>query len=61
MSGNIVAGRHGRPPQPLEEVPQEYAAFKVEQRGIELIPDAERKMRPSGAGARSSSTPWCAR
>ena len=48
MSGDIVAGRHGRPPQPLEEVPQEYAAFKVEQRGIELIPDAERKMRPSG-------------
>jgi purine-cytosine permease-like protein len=30
-----------------EEV-QEYAAFKVEQRGIDLIPDAERKMRPSG-------------
>ena len=32
----------------LEEVPQEYAAFKIEQRGIDLIPDAERKMRPSG-------------
>jgi purine-cytosine permease-like protein len=29
-------------------VPQEYAAFKIEQRGIDLIPDAERKMRPSG-------------
>jgi len=27
---------------------QEYAAFKIEQRGIDLIPDAERKMRPSG-------------
>ncbi len=27
---------------------QEYAAFKVEQRGIDLIPDAERKMTPSG-------------
>jgi cytosine/uracil/thiamine/allantoin permease len=48
MSGDIVAGRHSRPQQPLEEVPQEYAAFKIEQRGIELIPDAERKMRPSG-------------
>ena len=48
MSGDLVAGRHGRPRQPLEETPQEYAAFKIEQRGIELIPDAERKMRPSG-------------
>ena len=26
----------------------EYAAFKVERHGIDLIPDAERKMRPSG-------------
>jgi NCS1 family nucleobase:cation symporter-1 len=48
MSGDIVAGRHGRPRSLLEEVPQEYAAFKIEQRGIDLIPDAERKMRPSG-------------
>ena len=48
MSGDIVAGRHGKPRQLLEEVPQEYAAFKIEQRGIDLIPDAERKMRPSG-------------
>jgi nucleobase:cation symporter-1, NCS1 family len=47
MSGDIVAGRHGRS-RTLEEVPQEYAAFKIEQRGIDLIPDAERKMRPSG-------------
>ena len=39
------AGRHA---QPLEEVPQEYAAFKIEQRGIDLIPDSERQMRPSG-------------
>jgi NCS1 family nucleobase:cation symporter-1 len=46
--GDTVAGRHGRPQQPLEEVPQEYAAFKIEQRGIDLIPDAERKMKPSG-------------
>src|SRR5271155_5332326 len=45
---DTVAGRHGKPHQPLEEVPQEYAAFKIEQRGIDLIPDAERKMRPSG-------------
>ena len=48
MSGDVVAGRHGRPRQPLEEIPQEYAAFKIEQRGIDLIPDAERKMTPSG-------------
>lgn len=31
MSGDIVAGRHGKA-QTLEEVPQEYAAFKIEQR-----------------------------
>ncbi len=43
----MVAGRHGRT-RTLEEVPQEYAAFKIEQRGIDLIPDAEREMRPSG-------------
>jgi NCS1 family nucleobase:cation symporter-1 len=48
MSGDTVAGRHGKPQQPLEEMPQEYAAFKIEQRGIDLIPDAERKMTPSG-------------
>lgn len=48
MSGDLVAGRHGRPRQPLEEIPQEYAAFKIEQRGIDLIPDAERKMTPGG-------------
>jgi nucleobase:cation symporter-1, NCS1 family len=48
MSGDLAAGRHGRPRQQLEEMPQEYAAFKIEQRGIDLIPDAERKMRPSG-------------
>ncbi len=46
--GDTVAGRHGRPQQALEEGPQEYAAFKIEQRGIDLIPDAERKMKPSG-------------
>jgi NCS1 nucleoside transporter family len=27
---------------------QEYAAFKVEQRGIDLIPESERKMKPAG-------------
>ena len=47
MSGNIVAGGPGRG-QPRAEVSQEYAAFKIEQRGIDLIPDSERKMRPSG-------------
>jgi nucleobase:cation symporter-1, NCS1 family len=45
---DTVSGKHGRPQQPLEEAPQEYAAFKIEQRGIDLIPDAERKMKPSG-------------
>jgi nucleobase:cation symporter-1, NCS1 family len=45
MSGG--SGRHSRT-QTLEEVPQEYAAFKIEQRGIDLIPDSERKMRPAG-------------
>jgi NCS1 family nucleobase:cation symporter-1 len=29
---------------------QEYAAFKIEQHGIDLIPDSERKQRPSGLG-----------
>ena len=47
MSGDAFAGRHGNG-HVLEEVPQEYAAFKIEQRGIDLIPDAERKMRPAG-------------
>ena len=47
MSSDIVAGRHSRS-RTLEEEPQEYAAFKIEKRGIDLIPDAERKMRPSG-------------
>jgi nucleobase:cation symporter-1, NCS1 family len=28
--------------------PQDYAAFKVEQHGIDLIPVAERKMKPAG-------------
>jgi nucleobase:cation symporter-1, NCS1 family len=44
MSG---PGRHGST-QTVEEVPQEYAAFKIEQRGIDLIPQSERKMKPSG-------------
>jgi nucleobase:cation symporter-1, NCS1 family len=47
MSGDTFPGRQGRA-QLVEEAPQEYAAFKIEQRGIDLIPDAERKMRPSG-------------
>src|SRR5579862_9380712 len=42
-----VSGRHSKT-QTLEEVPQEYAAFKIEQRVIDLIPDSERKMKPSG-------------
>ena len=39
---DTVAGRHGM--QPVEDVPQEYAAFKIEQRGIDLIPHDERTM-----------------
>ena len=45
MSGDITVGpgaAGGAGPQ------QEYAAFKIEQRGIDLIPDAERKMKPAG-------------
>jgi nucleobase:cation symporter-1, NCS1 family len=45
MSGDASAGSAGAN---LGEVPQEYAAFKIEQRGIDLIPDAERKMKPNG-------------
>src|SRR5271168_4527515 len=45
MSGDGTTGSSGAS---LAEVPQEYAAFKIEQRGIDLIPDAERKMKPSG-------------
>jgi nucleobase:cation symporter-1, NCS1 family len=45
MSGDAGAGSAGAN---LGEVPQEYAAFKIEQRGIDLIPDAERKMKPNG-------------
>ncbi len=50
MTGETVAGRPGggRPQRPVADIPQEYAAFKVEQRGIDLIPDSERKMKPSG-------------
>ncbi len=47
MSGDISVGASG---ERKTEQSQEYAAFKVEQRGIDLIPDtpAERKMKPSG-------------
>src|ERR1700749_4899692 len=34
--------------QPVAALGEEYAAFKVEQRGIDLIPDAEKKMKPAG-------------
>jgi nucleobase:cation symporter-1, NCS1 family len=47
MSGETFAGKHGKE-QLVEEEPQEYAAFKIEQRGIDLIPAAERSMRPAG-------------
>ena len=45
MSGDIVAGSYG---EGTAGGPREYAAFKIEQRGIDLIPDSERKMRPAG-------------
>src|SRR5437660_847584 len=49
MTGETVAGRPGGGgPHPSLAEPQQYAAFKVEQRGIDLIPDSERKMKPSG-------------
>src|SRR5487761_1302798 len=48
MTGDATAGSFGSSASQVEEVPQEYAAFKIEQRGIDLIPDAERKMKPSG-------------
>ncbi len=41
------SGRHSST-RTIEETPQEYAAFKIEQRGIDLIPQSERKMRPAG-------------
>jgi nucleobase:cation symporter-1, NCS1 family len=41
------AGTGGTLTEPLAQA-QEYAAFKVEQRGIDLIPDSERKMKPAG-------------
>ncbi len=41
------ASAHDAAPPAATDV-GEYAAFKVEQRGIDLIPDAERAMRPSG-------------
>src|SRR6202042_3249909 len=34
--------------RPVTDTGDEYAAFKVEQRGIDLIPPAEQKMKPTG-------------
>ena len=34
--------------RPVTDTGEEYAAFKIEQRGIDLIPDAEKKMKPPG-------------
>src|SRR5579875_4104347 len=39
---------HAGPAQALETVPDEYAPLRVEQRGIELIPESERPMKPAG-------------
>jgi nucleobase:cation symporter-1, NCS1 family len=46
MSGEATA-TPATPAAPTDTT-QEYAAFKLEQRGIDLVPDAERKMKPSG-------------
>src|SRR5215470_11891267 len=45
MSGDITVGAGG---QGQTAQMQEYAAFKVEQRGIDLIPESDRQMKPSG-------------
>ncbi len=45
--------------RPVADTGEDYAAFKIEQRGIDLIPDAEKKMKPpgsSGSGPAASST-----
>ncbi len=42
--------RHVPGAGPATPAGQEYAAFKIEQRGIDLIPEDERKQRPSGLG-----------
>jgi nucleobase:cation symporter-1, NCS1 family len=34
--------------RPVIDTGDEYAAFKIEQRGIDLIPEAEKKMKPTG-------------
>jgi nucleobase:cation symporter-1, NCS1 family len=48
MSG-VASGAGGQAAaEPVADPQYEYAAFKVEQRGIDLIPDAERKMTPAG-------------
>ncbi len=48
MSGGTAIGASGQDKRAEPGGLQEYAAFKVEQRGIDLIPDAERKMKPTG-------------
>jgi NCS1 family nucleobase:cation symporter-1 len=56
MSGttDVVTGSPGPPPAgggmsfDAPESSEAYEAFKLEQRGIELIPESERPMRPSG-------------
>ena len=34
--------------RPVADTGDDYAAFKIEQRSIDLIPDAEKKMKPTG-------------
>src|SRR6202453_4561007 len=48
MSSDVGAGGTLSEPLAGSSPQQEYAAFKVEQRGIDLIPDAEKMMKPAG-------------
>jgi NCS1 family nucleobase:cation symporter-1 len=46
--GHRCGRERGEPVTAVSESAETYQAFKVESRGIELIPDSERAMRPSG-------------
>ena len=60
MRGDVTRGQCGRQTvstesedgnvaiRPVADTGDEYAAFKIEQRGIDLIPPAEQKMKPAG-------------
>src|SRR5208283_563062 len=48
--GGVVMGGQRSGPLDLDAAPstEDYELGKLEQRGIELIPESDRKMRPSG-------------